>query len=293
MFLTRTANPSAARGAADPPDGLARALRPVCDALAAGAPADEVLRQFRARADRRWAVNAPAFAGDLLRALGESAADGLVAAFAATACLHCHGGFERCDGCDGHGRAGRDGHGPERHACGACLTLGVVPCPFCGGSGLDGCDAVPAGLLAAVVGRRVAEAADRLAAADAHDPLPAKVSPGQVPVLRRAQARAVVATSRDLAVARNAAVAARAIRRSQLAGRPRTAALFVQAAGTARAARERLARCYRVLAAASEHLARRAGSDAAYERARADLFAGAAAEMARAAGRRATLFPGR
>lgn len=84
-----------------------------------------------------------------LNTFGPENTEFLVKALAAWTCPVCKQGLEHCDLCSGSGMAG-----PEL-VCETCLGFGVIPCQFCGGTGLSTLETIPAGLKIAVLGARI------------------------------------------------------------------------------------------------------------------------------------------
>jgi len=82
------------------------------------------------------------------KTLGRDNTEHVLKALAAWSCPVCKKGFEQCDLCDGSGWSGPD------MLCETCMGLGVVPCQFCGGSGLSNLESMPAGLRLTVLGIR-------------------------------------------------------------------------------------------------------------------------------------------
>jgi len=84
-----------------------------------------------------------------LNKFGPENTEFLVKALAAWSCPICKKGLEHCDLCSGSGMAG-----PEL-VCETCLGFGVIPCQFCGGTGLSTLETIPTGLKIAVLGARI------------------------------------------------------------------------------------------------------------------------------------------
>lgn len=82
------------------------------------------------------------------KTLGRENTEHVLKALAAWSCPVCKKGFEHCDLCDGSGWSGPD------MLCETCMGLGVIPCQFCGGSGLSSLESMPAGLRLTVLGIR-------------------------------------------------------------------------------------------------------------------------------------------
>lgn len=90
----------------------------------------------------------------LVEIMGKKMTDKLIDVFVHSPCLFCKKGRVTCENCDGHG------HIDYRMVCTDCLSLGLVKCNFCDGSGWSTIDSIPAGLRALVLYQRtkVAEA---------------------------------------------------------------------------------------------------------------------------------------
>jgi len=84
-----------------------------------------------------------------LKALGPENTEFLIKSLAECSCPICKQGLEHCDLCNGSGMTG-----PEM-VCEACIGLGVIPCRFCGGSGLSILETIPSGLKIAVIKARI------------------------------------------------------------------------------------------------------------------------------------------
>lgn len=256
----------------------------VLEALSSRRP-DDAVRAFLQAADADGTFEAIAARG------GEQAARGLIGAFAHFECPHCRAGFTTCPACAGAGHAADD----RGIACTACLSFGVSPCDFCGGSGLATYTFMPPRV-------RPSAAATRASAAIARvddivrEPLPTKATRDRLKPLRRQLAKHALSLTRDVAVLTNAAQFARGLREERPELRKFTGKLFAQTSRSATAAQHRLAHVLHVLAGVSRLSARPgAGGDdvaAAFEEDRADLFDREAERLRRAARRRASLFPG-
>lgn len=79
------------------------------------------------------------------KALGREYTEHVIKALAAWSCPVCKKGLEQCDLCDGSGWSGPD------MLCEMCMGLGLIPCQFCGGSGLSTLESIPSGLRLTVV----------------------------------------------------------------------------------------------------------------------------------------------
>jgi len=84
-----------------------------------------------------------------LNTFGPENTEFLVKALASWSCPVCKQGLEHCDACSGSGMTG-----PEL-VCETCLGFGVIPCQFCGVTGLSTLEPIPAGLKIAVLGARI------------------------------------------------------------------------------------------------------------------------------------------
>lgn len=261
---------------------------PVVSALRNGSAGDAIrsLRQVLAAPEM---ANQRPLLPAIRAAVGDAGAARVVRALAEARCMYCRGGLDACEECD---RTGRADHGAA--ACSTCSGLGAVRCQFCGGSGLESYEAVPAGLLTAVASCRVDAAAARAARSAAHRP-PDQVTAAGLPRVRQALARHAVEQTRDLAVLVNAAQLARSHRGRDVAPRNLVGQLFARSARAAQSSRRQLAGVYRRLASASAHLAALARDPAVreFEQDRSALFAEEAERLLRASRRRTTLLPGR
>lgn len=92
------------------------------------------------------------------KTLGRKETEHVLKALAAWSCPVCKKGIEKCDLCDGSGWSGPD------MLCETCMGLGVIPCQFCGGSGLFTLESLPAGLRLTVLGIRARLTAKRITA---------------------------------------------------------------------------------------------------------------------------------
>lgn len=90
------------------------------------------------------------------KVLGRENTEHAMKALATWPCPVCKKGFEQCDLCDGSGWSGPD------MLCETCIGLGVVPCQFCGGSGLSTLESIPDTLKSTVIGIRVRMAAKHI-----------------------------------------------------------------------------------------------------------------------------------
>ena len=279
------AEPATARegGAPDPFAEVATALREERDA--------DAVRLFL----RVSAVHPLAAHEDMLPALrevlGGKPAERLVLAFATFPCPHCRAGSGPCSNCNGSGR-GED----RRFACMTCLGLGVAPCDFCGGSGFETYNSVPAGLRPAVAAVRMEIALGRLERVTRQPLPPEDAAPEQLKSHRKALAKQVLELARERAILVNVAQLARHLR-AQDPGRFRglSARLFGRSSRGASELQGRMAQVFLLLARASRGRSAATGhpaDTAAFELERAGLFEEEARRLERASHHRASLFPG-
>ncbi|HNQ24123.1 MAG TPA: hypothetical protein PKK06_13635 [Phycisphaerae bacterium] len=136
----------------------------------------------------------------LRQAMGDDAAEKLLAAYARLPCFYCHSGVIPCEECNGRG------HDADNRPCAECLALGVDRCGFCGGSGWFTINHVPGAFRLRVMARRVAAAAKEaetlLAAAKV------AVSPANLREARKAAAKTLLQGNRLLCVLENMRLAA-------------------------------------------------------------------------------------
>ncbi|MGB2809762.1 MAG: hypothetical protein WBC22_18625 [Sedimentisphaerales bacterium] len=92
----------------------------------------------------------------LVELMGKEMTDKLIGVFVHSPCPFCKKGRVTCENCDGHG------HIDHEMACTDCLSLGLVKCDFCDGSGWSTIDSIPAGLRALVLYQRTKVAKARI-----------------------------------------------------------------------------------------------------------------------------------
>jgi hypothetical protein len=97
--------------------------------------------------------NLPKYLAELM---GKKMADKLIAVFVHSPCPFCKKGCLTCENCDGHG------HIDHEIACTDCLSLGLIKCDFCDGSGWSTIDSIPAGFRALVLYQRTKVAKSRI-----------------------------------------------------------------------------------------------------------------------------------
>ena len=92
----------------------------------------------------------------LVELMGKKMADKLISVFVHSPCPFCKKGRVTCEDCDGHG------HIDHEMACIDCLSLGLIKCDFCDGSGWSTIDSIPSGLRALVLYQRTNVAKTRI-----------------------------------------------------------------------------------------------------------------------------------
>jgi hypothetical protein len=92
----------------------------------------------------------------LVELMGKEMADKLIGVFVHSPCTFCKKGSVTCENCDGHG------HIVHEMVCTDCLSLGLIKCDFCDGSGWSTIDSIPAGLRALVLYKRTKVAKARI-----------------------------------------------------------------------------------------------------------------------------------
>ena len=92
----------------------------------------------------------------LVELMGKEMADKLIGVFVHSPCPFCKKGRVTCENCDGHG------HINHEMVCADCLSLGLIKCDFCDGSGWSSIDSIPQGLRPLVLHQRTKVAKARI-----------------------------------------------------------------------------------------------------------------------------------
>jgi len=92
----------------------------------------------------------------LVELMGKKMTDRFIALFVHSPCPFCKKGRVTCENCDGHG------HIEHEMVCTDCLSLGLIKCDLCNGSGWSTIDSIPAGLRALVLYQRTKVAKARI-----------------------------------------------------------------------------------------------------------------------------------